>query len=59
MDLERLNLRETAQLSKLIELLGTPAAADEMESCIRVCEGAATMYRKELEAVRMMQRNHE
>ena len=45
-------------MSKLIELLGTPAAPDKLEELIHVCDGAAGMYRKALAESRAQSRNH-
>jgi hypothetical protein len=58
MELDRLTLDEVRQLSKLIDELGTPSAPDELERRINICEAAATIYRRELVAVRSMERNH-
>ena len=58
MDLERLTLDEIRQMSKLINVLGTPAAPDELESKLRICEAAATIYRNELMKSRDYSRAH-
>ena len=58
MDLERLSLDEVRQMSKLIETLGTPAAPDELESKINICDGASTLYRKKLDEARAYNRQH-
>jgi hypothetical protein len=58
MDLDRLSLDEIRQMSKLIGLLGTPAAPDELESKIRICEAAATMYRNALIVANELSRAH-
>jgi hypothetical protein len=58
MDLERLTLDEVRQMSKLINVLGTPAAPDELESKINICDAAATMYRHELVKARESTRSH-
>jgi hypothetical protein len=58
MDWERLSIEEMSQMSRLIRVLGTPAAPDELEKLINVCDGAATMYRKALAASRAASRGH-
>jgi hypothetical protein len=58
MDFERLSIDEMSRMSDLIKLLGTPAAPDELEKLINVCEGAATMYRKALHESRQGSRSH-
>jgi hypothetical protein len=57
-DFDRLDIQEVSMMSKLIRILGTPAAPDELEKLINVCEGAATMYRKALAASRAASRGH-
>jgi len=59
MDLDRLDIYETARLSKLLELLGTPADIKGMESCVHICEAAAICYRKELDKMYANNRSHE
>lgn len=58
MDWERLSIEEMSLMAKLIRILGTPAAPDELEKLINVCEGAATMYRKAQATARAQSRNH-
>lgn len=58
MDLERLTLNEIRQMSKLINVLGTPAAPDELQSKMRICEAAATMYRNALVEANDHTRSH-
>lgn len=56
--LDQLSLDEIRQMSKLIALLGTPAAPDELQSKVRICEAAATMYINELSKSRELSRAH-
>jgi len=58
MDLERLSLDEIRQMSKLINVLGTPAAPDELTSKMKICEAAASMYRAELVKANELSRQH-
>lgn len=58
MDFDRLSIYECSLMSDLIKLLGTPAAPDELEKLIRVCDGASTLYRKALEDARRQTRAH-
>jgi hypothetical protein len=58
MDWERLTIEEMSMMAKLIRILGTPAAPDELEKLINVCDGAATMYRKALAETRQYNRSH-
>jgi hypothetical protein len=58
MDLDRLNIHQARQLSKVIDLLGTPASADEILSCITVCEACATLYKQEMQVVAEANRRH-
>lgn len=57
-DFDRLTIEEVSMMSDLIKLLGTPAAPDELEKRINVCDGAATMYRKALDESRKASRGH-
>lgn len=58
MDLERLNIDEVRQLSKLIDLLGTPVAIPDMTSCINVLEAATTIYRRTRDILQEASRSH-
>lgn len=58
MDLDRLTLDEIRQMSKLISTLGTPAAPDELQSKMRICEAAAMMYRNALMIANEASRSH-
>jgi len=58
MDLGRLNLDEIRRMSKLIAILGDTVSPDELESKIRICEAAATMYRNELMKANAHSRAH-
>jgi hypothetical protein len=58
MDLDRLDLKEIRTMSKLIDTLGTPVAIDLLESNIRICEAASTMYRAQLAKSQAQSRAH-
>ncbi len=58
MDLDRLSLIEVRSLSKLIDLLGTPADVENLISVINICDGAAQLYRKQLADLRQASARH-
>jgi len=58
MDFDRISIHEAIKLSKVIDVLGTPVSADELQTCITVCDACATLYRKELQAVTENNRRH-
>jgi hypothetical protein len=58
MDLERLTAQEVVRMGKVLELVGMPAAPDELESRINTLEGAATVLRKELKQSRAASAAH-
>lgn len=58
MDFDRLNIHEAAKVSKVIEALGTPATAEDLASCVSICEAAASLYRKELLQVSESNQRH-
>ena len=58
MDLDRLTLQEAAQISKVVELLGTPIAQEEINSCIRVLDVVRQLYLRQLVLVNEANRQH-
>lgn len=58
MDFDRLSLSAAAQLSRIIEVLGHPAAEEDLRDCVNICECAASMYRKALEGVFAANQRH-
>lgn len=53
-----LDIHEARQLSRVVDVLGTPAAPDELASCIDVLEALVDLYRKELVRANQASRNH-
>ena len=58
MDLDRITLTEARQMSKIIDLLGTPETPDELQSVIDVLDATTTLYRKTLAKVREQNARH-
>jgi hypothetical protein len=53
-----LTLHQAHHLSKIIDVLGTPESADDLQLCVETCEAAAELYRKHLFVVVENNRRH-